>query len=258
MVADLEPIRRRVDLTLRLMPPPVLRGLNLVVLAMWRLGLGWMLNAIPPLFGRYMVITTTGRRTGRTRRSSVNYVRLGERVYCIAGWSPRSSWYANLLADPRVELWLPGEQRAARAARVTDPAEASLALRRLLQETRTLSRLLAGVDVGALTEETVAALADWWPVVRFELGDRLRGRPRPDDLAWVWVAAAGVLACRRCRRRYPWAESSERSSVDRVVTDGTGRARSRRERLRASVSARPAPTRRLRPPSASALVPTPQ
>lgn len=53
-------IDRRVDLTLRLLSHRVLRGINLLHLGMWRLGLGPMLSAWPRWLGRYMLIVTTG------------------------------------------------------------------------------------------------------------------------------------------------------------------------------------------------------
>jgi len=216
----LRPIRRRVDLTYRLMTPPVLRGLNRLMLAHWRLGLGRVLNAFPRLLGRYMVIVTRGRRTGRLRRTSVNYVQMDRTVYCIAGWSPRSSWYANLRADPDVEVWLPGGRWKARADSVTDPDEATAALRGLLAETEMLSRLLAGVDPWAIDDPTVRELTTWWPVVRIELAEPERGPgPRPGDLAWLGYAAAGLVAvlgiCRRaqasCRRNAGSAATSATS-----------------------------------------------
>ncbi len=199
---NLASVSRRVDLTYRLMSRRVLRGINLLHLGMWRLGLGPMLNAWPRLLGRYVLITTTGRRTGRARRTSLNYTRSGHVVYCIAGWSPRSSWFANLLAEPRVEVWLPGERRRGLGRRVEDPGEATGALRRLLEDTKGLSKLLAGVDAERIDDGTVETLTQRWPVVRIDLGEPERGAgPRPGDLAWVWlVVAALVLACRPWRR----------------------------------------------------------
>jgi deazaflavin-dependent oxidoreductase (nitroreductase family) len=198
-------IDRRVDLTLRLMSRRVLRAINLLHLGMWRLGLGPMLNAWPRWIGRYMLITTTGRRTGRKRRTSVNFTRIGEAVYCIAGWSPRSSWFANLLAEPRVEVWLPGERRKGLGQRVEDAAEATQAMRQLLVDTKGLSKLLAGVDADRIEDGAVEALTRRWPVVRIDLGEPERGPgPRPGDRAWVgFAAAAVVLACglRRGSRR---------------------------------------------------------
>lgn len=211
---DLQAIRRRVDLTFRILSPPVLRGLNRVMLAHWRLGLGRALNAFPHLIGRYMVIVTRGRRTGRTRRTSVNFVQMDHTVYCIAGWSPRSSWYANLLADPNVEVWLPGERWKALAATVTDPEEATAALRSLLAETDTLSRLLAGVDPSAIDDPTVRELTTWWPVVRIELDRPARGvGPRPGDLVWVgYVAAAVLVAAWLCGRAQGSCRRNARSA----------------------------------------------
>lgn len=210
----LEPIRRRVDLTRRIMTPRVLRALNRLMLLEWRLGLGRVLNAFPRLLGRYTVLVTRGRRTGRTRRSSVNYVQVDHTVYCIAGWSPHSSWYANLRADPNVEAWLPDGRWSARAVTVTDPEEATAAMRSLLTETAMLSRLLASVDPEAIDDPTARELTRWWPVVRIELADR-QGGPgvRPGDLAWVgYVAAAVIVAAWLCGRAQGSCRRNARSA----------------------------------------------
>lgn len=209
---DLASVSRRVDLTYRLMSRRVLRGINLLHLAMWRLGLGRMLNSWPRLLGRYMLITTTGRRSGRARRTSLNYTRSGDAVYCIAGWSPRSSWFANLLAEPRVEVWLPGERRRGLGRRVEDPAEATRAMRRLLEDTRGLSKLLARVDAARIDDGTVEALTRMWPVVRIDLGEPERGAGlRPGDLAWMWLPAGALVLASRLGRRI----TDRRGSPDR-------------------------------------------
>jgi hypothetical protein len=36
------------------------KNLNKFMLLMWRLGLGWMLNSWPEVFGRFLVRTNTG------------------------------------------------------------------------------------------------------------------------------------------------------------------------------------------------------
>ncbi len=186
-------VDRRVELTYRLLSHRVLRGMNMAHLAMWRLGMGRVLNAWPGVLGRYVLITTTGRRTGLQRMTSLNYTRSGDAVYCIAGWSPRSSWFANVVAEPRVEVWLPGERRRGLAVRVADGTEAVRAMRRLLEDTRGLSKLLAGADADLMEDRTVEGLTHRWPVVRIDLLESERGPgPRPGDLAWVWLPAAAL------------------------------------------------------------------
>jgi deazaflavin-dependent oxidoreductase (nitroreductase family) len=83
------------------------RLFNRFMLLLWRLGLGPFLNAWPAVGGRIMVLTHTGRRSGRRHQTPVNYAPIDEYVWCVAGFGPEADWYKNLLADPQVEVRLP-------------------------------------------------------------------------------------------------------------------------------------------------------
>ncbi len=146
-----------------------------------------------------MVITTTGRRTGRRRRTSVNYVERDGAVYCMSGWGRTSAWYRNLLAHPVVELWTTEGRFEAIGEPVTDDAETHRAARALLEETGLLAPLLAGVRSDEIDDETIAGLTEWWPIVRFRRIDRIPGRIA--DHAWFWPAAATALVLWRRRGR---------------------------------------------------------
>ena len=66
----------------------------------YRLGLGW-------LTGRYiLLLTTTGRKTGKPRHTPLEYVydREGDRYRIAAGWGGNTDWYRNLLANPHVTV----------------------------------------------------------------------------------------------------------------------------------------------------------
>lgn len=79
--------------------------MNVFMLLMWRMGLGFWVNFWPGVVGRIMVITHTGRKSGLKRQTPVNYALVDGDVYCVG--SPISDWYRNLKANPRVDLWLP-------------------------------------------------------------------------------------------------------------------------------------------------------
>jgi deazaflavin-dependent oxidoreductase (nitroreductase family) len=49
----------------------------------------------------YGVLTTTGRRTGKTRRRCVRAIKRGDRVYLVAIKGSRTGWLRNVLASPR-------------------------------------------------------------------------------------------------------------------------------------------------------------
>jgi deazaflavin-dependent oxidoreductase (nitroreductase family) len=72
----------------------------------------------------YGVLTTTGRKTGKRRRRCIRAIPFGEErivIVAIKG-SGVSGWAKNMLAQPTVELRLPGG-RFAGVAREVSPAE---------------------------------------------------------------------------------------------------------------------------------------
>jgi|YNPBryunderm2012_1023409.scaffolds.fasta_scaffold42876_3 hypothetical protein len=77
---------------------PLRRAINRAPIMLYRLGLG-------PLIGRLvMIMSTTGRRSGLTRRTALEYHICGGLIYVMSGYGARPDWYQNMLADPRVTL----------------------------------------------------------------------------------------------------------------------------------------------------------
>ncbi len=67
---------------------------------------------------RVLLLTTTGRRSGRERRTPVQYERIGDEVVVAAagGGSPSPpAWWLNLEADPEVEVQVGAERWLAHA-----------------------------------------------------------------------------------------------------------------------------------------------
>lgn len=85
----------------RVLPPP--RGLARLAfrlpIGLYRLGLGGLLGT------RFLLLTHTGRKTGRERKTVLEVVRYdkAKSVFVVAaGFGPKSDWYQNLLARPQV------------------------------------------------------------------------------------------------------------------------------------------------------------
>lgn len=65
-----------------------------------------------------LLLTTTGRRSGRQHTTPLVYQREGDRIFVFGskGGAPaHPSWYLNLVADPKVRVELPDESFDARA-----------------------------------------------------------------------------------------------------------------------------------------------
>ncbi|HET9655495.1 MAG TPA: nitroreductase/quinone reductase family protein [Kineosporiaceae bacterium] len=82
---------------------------NRYVLVLWRLRLGWCMSICPPLLGRVMLISHTGRKSGIVRQTPVNYRMIDGSVWLMA--LPAAAWWRNLQAEPRTELHLPFRRR---------------------------------------------------------------------------------------------------------------------------------------------------
>ncbi len=180
------------------------RSFNRYMLLMWRLGLGRWLNAAPGLFGRYMVIVHTGRKSGLKRYTPVNYAEIDGDIYCTAGFGVISDWYRNIMADPSVELWLPTMCWTGAAEDVTDQEGALGKMRQVLIASAFAAKA-AGIDPMAMSDEELAQATSGYRLVRVRYTGLREAEGGPGDLAWVWgpltlLALAALVGSRRQRR----------------------------------------------------------
>ena len=81
-------------------PGPVFKWLFKVPILQYKLGLGW-------LTGKYvLLLTTTGRRTGKLRYTSLEYIhdKENDRYRIAAGWGGKTDWFRNIKANPTVHV----------------------------------------------------------------------------------------------------------------------------------------------------------
>jgi deazaflavin-dependent oxidoreductase (nitroreductase family) len=167
--------------------------LNRFMLFMWRLGMGPLLNMGPAMAGRYMVITHTGRKSGKKRRTPVNFATVDDEVYCVAGFGAVSDWYRNIIANPQVEAWLPDGWWAGIAEEVMHP-EARLPLLRAVLIGSGFAALAAGVDPNKMTDEELDAATKEYRLIHIRRVAARTGQDGPGDLVWVWPLATLILA----------------------------------------------------------------
>lgn len=170
---------------------------NRGMLLMWRLGLGPFMGR-RELSGQIMVLTHTGRVTGRTHRTPINFSEHDGDLYCTSGFGRRSDWFSNILCHPAVEVWVPSstlggpvEWWAGEAEEVTDTPDAAARLREVLIASG-FAGWLDGFRASASDEEVLSLLAQY-PVMRIRRTAALTGPDGPGDLTWVWPVAAGAL-----------------------------------------------------------------
>ena len=89
----------------------------------YALGLGFLLAH------KVMILTTTGRATGRRLRTPLWYVREGDTICCLSGWGSSSDWLKNLQAHPEVVVQIGRRRWETRAATQGTPEIGDLLLR---------------------------------------------------------------------------------------------------------------------------------
>ena len=82
---------------------------------LYRLKLGWMLGR------RFLLLSHTGRKSGRTRSTVLEVVRYDDSDHgCIvaSGWGKKSQWYKNVMANPEVRYTVGLRERSGEAQEV--------------------------------------------------------------------------------------------------------------------------------------------
>ena len=97
-------------------PGPVFKWIFKIPILQYKLGLGW-------LIGEYvLLLTTTGRKSGKPRHTPLEYIhdREHDKYRIAAGWGGRTDWYRNICTDPHVTVQLGHRRFAAIAERASD------------------------------------------------------------------------------------------------------------------------------------------
>ncbi len=172
-----------------------------LMIPLWRLGLGRLLNLWPSVGGRTLVLVHTGRRTGRRRLTPLNYApSYPSSVYVVAGFGRRSDWYRNILADPAIEVWLPDRRWLAEAVDVSSHPLRTTILRDVLFSAG-FAAPLAGVDPKKLTDAELEEETADYRLIELRHRADATGTGGPGDLRWIWAAALALWLVDRLRRR---------------------------------------------------------
>lgn len=156
-----------------------------------RLGLGGLM--VNPFSGYIMVIKTVGRKTGKRRWAPVNYAIIKGSIYCLVGFGKKSHWYLNALAQPDLELLLPGRAISAHTEEVKDSDEHQAAVRKILTGAG-FAGLFLGFNPRTATDEQVRAKTSDLPVLRFQPTGIGSGACDPGGGFWLTTSFITVLA----------------------------------------------------------------
>lgn len=157
-------------------------------LILWRMGFG-------PVIGRVMlVLTHTGRKSGLPRHTMVEYHILDSVKYVPCAFGPRSDWYKNITADPRVTIQTARSSERSLAVRVTDDQELLAVYDLFIRRDPPLTRwYLDSLDIQPHHDDVLAKKEriNWF---RFDSTDEDTPPALETDLVWVLpIAGIGLL-----------------------------------------------------------------
>jgi deazaflavin-dependent oxidoreductase (nitroreductase family) len=120
-----------------------------------------------PLSGRLMLLTHTGRRTGRRYRQPISYVRAGEVLLTPGG----GRWTRNLRDGEPVTVRLRGRDRTARPELIRDPDDVDRLLRLMRDRNPRLVSFVPFLERDAAIDraELETALRHGFCIVRWHL-----------------------------------------------------------------------------------------
>lgn len=167
---------------------PVARLLNRSPILAWRMGLERLLGHI------FVLITTTGRKSGLPRRVVTEYFAYRGKLIVPCAYGTRSDWYRNIMVNPLVtaQTWQGAE--SLRAERITSADEFRalypVAMRRNPVMMRAYLRSLA-IDPDNIDDVVAKRERIIW--FRFEPTEERTPPPLKADLLWVWPMALGLV-----------------------------------------------------------------
>jgi len=177
-------------------------------IALYQLGL-------EPLVGRlFMILTTTGCKSGLPRRTAIEFHQHDGRKYVMVGWTG-SDWYKNILANPLVTLQTAWGTERARAQRLTTMEDL-----RGAWEVAEHSPIIRGIlKLTGLSWESFVAQQDRFIILTFDPTDEPAPPPLEANLSWVFFVALpialSVLLQRWIRTRRRKGEISPRQPRSR-------------------------------------------
>lgn len=157
-------------------------------LLLWRLGLARWHPA------NFLVLTTTGRKSGKPRHTMLEHSRMGDTVYLSSGWGRRTQWYKNICADSLVTVkTTKGEVFFGRVSSVEDDAELAALFEQMQGNSPVWDAYLESWGIEDKAEDFVAK-KDRLCVLRVDPSDQPGPPSMASDLVWVWGPVGIALA----------------------------------------------------------------
>ncbi|MBZ0295961.1 MAG: nitroreductase family deazaflavin-dependent oxidoreductase [Anaerolineae bacterium] len=160
----------------------------------WRSGWAFLLPR------NFLILTTTGRKSGTARHTMVEHSIISGTIYLASGWGDRPQWVRNLEADANIVVQpVRGGLLRGRARRVTDAKEMA-ALYEPMRHSPVWESWLASWGIEPTVEDFVAK-RDRMVVYAIDPADVPAPAPLKQDLRWLngvlVLLALGLLRRKR-------------------------------------------------------------
>ncbi|MGH2821392.1 MAG: nitroreductase family deazaflavin-dependent oxidoreductase [Actinomycetota bacterium] len=162
----------------------------------WRLGLGALVG------GRFLILTTRGRKSGTPRHTMLGYIALEGRPHVFAVYGARSQWLRNAEVDPRVTIQTSAGVQSSTARRIVDPVELGELFERMQRRDAKSVRLYL-LSRGLPYERASFTSGDERvAIVTFTPTSEPTPPPLEPDLRWMWSLVPPLVAARAIARRW--------------------------------------------------------
>jgi deazaflavin-dependent oxidoreductase (nitroreductase family) len=132
-----------------------------------------------------MVLTTTGRRSGLTRRTAIEFHEYMGQRYVFSAWGKRADWFRNIEANPHVTIQTCRGTESVLARRITSDLELAEAFEFALSNP-TMRTVLKAIGFDMTLGQFIAQKAHL-TFVTFDPTDKPTPGPLHVDLWWVWL-----------------------------------------------------------------------
>ena len=160
------------------------RYLNRFLVLMYRLGMAPLINCFPSLFGQIMILSHTGRKSGRKYQSGLNFYELDGSIYCTAGFGSGSDWYRNISANPTAEVWVNNNRHLCSVEEIENNL-VNLPIMRQVLICSGFAAYAAGINPRKLSDDALFEAVAEYRLIRLKRVEARTGNGGPGDLAWI-------------------------------------------------------------------------
>jgi len=166
-------------------PHPIPYPKNEVLKKIYRMPLLLFRLGISKIFSKYILILSTyGRRTGKTYCTPVEYFRHEGRFYVMSGFGAKPDWYKNILSDSHITLQLDQEILHATARKPETESEWEAVVAYL--KSSPITKIAEHYFLYDLDKPEMRQALKTWPILTFDPTEETCPSPLETDLLWCW------------------------------------------------------------------------